>query len=836
MTPNVLSPMPKKQETKNEKPESDNDLRVAELKAKGSKLTAKEKTLVLLDSHAILHRAYHALPDFTSPKGEPTGALYGVVAMLLKIIEELKPDYIVACFDLPDPTHRHAVYEAYKAGRAKTDDALVAQITRSRDIFDAFGIPIYENPGFEADDMLGTIVEKTKKEKDLKIIIASGDMDTLQLVDDNRVMVYTLKKGIQDTVLYNEEAVVARFGFPPTLIPDYKGLRGDPSDNIPGIKGIGEKSGSELIINFGTIEAMYKTLKKNEESFREKGIKQRIIDLLKGGEEEAVFSKMLATIRRDAPIAWTLPTHSWHDALNTEKVLSLFGELGFRTLTERTRHLLTKNGKTLEHKDEARTHDTEREAKASLALWLLQSDTTNPTYDDVMTWGESQGGTTFEEVERLLSHAVRREGLTDVLENIEYPLMPILREMERVGVKIDVSYLKELGTTMHKELATLEKNIHAHAGVELNVNSPKQLGDVLYDTLGLKPKNQKKTATGQRSTKESELEKLVDEHPIIKEILRYRELSKLLGTYIDVIPELVKDDGRLHTTFLQAGSVTGRMASKDPGIQNIPIRTDEGRAIRRAFVAEKGYTLVSIDYSQIELRIAAILSGDEKMIEIFKSGEDVHRGVASRVFGVAEDEVTPEMRRRAKVINFGILYGMGVNALRTNLGEETKRDEAQEFLNAYFNTFTRLAEYLEETKEYARHHGYTLTLFGRKRHFPGINSSLPFMRAQAERMALNAPIQGTSADITRVAMVRIADYLKHEKKEHNVRMLIQVHDELVFEIKDECLTVEVPHLMKIMESVLEGKETHGVPITVEAKAGENWEVMEKMQKYAESRG
>ena len=350
-----------------------------------------------------------------------------------------------------------------------------------------------------------------------------------------------------------------------------------------------------------------------------------------------------------------------------------------------------------------------------------------------------------------------------------------------------------------------------------------------WSRLGLKPKNQKRTATGQRSTRESELEKLVDEHKIVKDILRYRELGKLLGTYIDTIPTLVKEDGRLHSTFLQAGSVTGRMASKDPGIQNIPIRTDEGRAIRRAFVAENGFTLVSIDYSQIELRIAAILSHDEKMIEIFQSGEDVHHGVASRVFGVPESEVTPEMRRRAKVINFGILYGMGVNALRTNLGEETKREEAQEFLNAYFNTFTRLAEYLEETKEYARTHGYTRTLFGRKRHFPGINSSLPFMRAQAERMALNAPIQGTSADITRIAMVRIHEYLRETGKENDVRMLIQVHDELVFEVRDATVAHEVPKLMEMMESILAEKETYGVPITVEAKVGENWEHMKNFK-------
>lgn len=797
------------------------------------KVNIKEKTLVLLDSHAILHRAYHALPDFTSPSGEPTGALYGVVAMILKIIEELKPDYIIACFDLPDPTHRHAVYEAYKAGRAKTDDALVAQIIRSRDIFAAFGIPLYELPGFEADDMLGTIVEKVRGEKGLRTIIASGDMDTLQLVDHDRVMVYTLKKGIQDTILYNEDAVRARFGFGPELIPDYKGLRGDPSDNIPGIKGIGEKGGSELIQNFGTVEAMYKKLKKGDEAFLEKGIKKRTIELLRAGEEEAIFSKMLATIRRDAPIDFIVPTASWHEALQPEKVLALFQELGFRTLTNRVKGLLGQNGKELGEMKDTSLPDALTQKRASLALWLLASDTTNPTYDDVMGWGRAHGGTTFSETEVLLKKAIEKEGLIHVLEAIELPLISVLEQMERFGVKIDVPYLRGLSKTMHTELDALEKTIYAHAGVEFNINSPKQLGDVLYDTLGLKPKNQKKTSTGQRSTRESELEKLIGEHPIITEILRYRELAKLVGTYVDTIPTMVKDDGRLHTTFLQAGSVTGRMASKDPGIQNIPIRTEEGRAIRRAFVSEKGCTLVSIDYSQIELRIAAFLSGDEKMMEIFKNGEDVHRGVASRVFHVPQNEVTADMRRRAKVINFGILYGMGVNALRANLGEDTRREEAQEFFNAYFNTFTRLAEYLEETKQSAREHGYTLTFHGRKRHFPGINSSLPFMRAQAERMAINAPVQGTSADITRIAMVRIAGDLQKREMTDAVRMLIQVHDELVFEIRDELVETEVPRLMDLMETVIPLSETKGVPIVVEAKIGKNWEEMEK---FVDTRG
>ena len=322
------------------------------------------------------------------------------------------------------------------------------------------------------------------------------------------------------------------------------------------------------------------------------------------------------------------------------------------------------------------------------------------------------------------------------------------------------------------------------------------------------------------------MEKLRAEHPIIEQILRYRELQKLLSTYIDALPEDVGDDGRIHSTLLQTGTTTGRMASKDPNLQNIPVRSEEGRAIRGAFVAEDGYELVAIDYSQIELRIAAMLSEDHALIDIFKRGEDVHTGVAIRVFGVDVNDVTPNMRRKAKVINFGILYGMGVNALRANLqegqDEEVPRAEAQEFLSAYFNTFTRLAEYLEETKDYAAKHGYTETMFGRRRKFAGITSSVPFIRAQAERMAINAPIQGTEGDILRIAQLNIHHWVKEQKLENDVRMLLQVHDELVFEIKKEKIDEAIPKLVEIMTGVFAGKETHGVPVEVEVKAGKNW--------------
>lgn len=793
-----------------------------------TKKTKKER-LVLLDAHAILHRAYHALPDFSSPSGEPTGALYGVVSMLLKIVEDFSPDHMVACFDLPDPTYRHTAFDGYKATRSKTDDDLVLQINRSRDIFAVFGIPIYEHSGFEADDMLGTIAYQTKANKDLEVIIASGDMDTLQCVEGTRVRVYTLKKGIKDTILYDEATVKERFGFPPKLVPDYKGLRGDTSDNIPGIVGIGEKTATELITKFGGLEKIYKTLHKGEAALLEAGIKPRIVNLLKEGEEEANFSKMLATIRIDAPITFTLPEKNWKSSIDVEAVTKLFTELGFRSFGARLESLLDVSIGVSEVQSE--DLDPQLLNEAAIMIWLLESERTNSSAADIIEYGKSYFNTgDLKQIHAALKTKIETiPTLNKVYNDIEKPLLPIVQHINATGITLDVDYLAKLSEEMHAELSQLTQKIYTLAGMEFNINSPKQLGDILFDGLGLKPKNQKKTAGGQRSTKESELEKLAEEHEIIPIILRYRELQKLVSTYTDTLPKLVKESGRIHTTFLQTGTTTGRMGSKDPNLQNIPVRTKESIAIRRAFVATPGFVMVGIDYSQIELRIAAILSKDEKMIEIFRSGEDVHTGVAVRVFGVKPNEVTSEMRRKAKVINFGILYGMGVNALRTNLGPETSREEAQAFLNAYFNTFTRLAEYLEETKTLARLQGYTETLFGRQRHFPGIRSSAPFIRAAAERMAINAPIQGTAADVMRLAMIAVFDYLKDNNLLNEVHILLQVHDELVFEIKKGAEKQVIPKLASLMEGVMSGVDTFGVPLKVDVAMGPNWADMKEAE-------
>ncbi len=786
-----------------------------------TKKASEKKRIVLLDTHAIIHRAYHALPEFTGPTGAPTGALYGLVAMLLKIVADLRPDYIAACYDLPKPTIRHEAFAEYKGTRKATDDSLALQLQESRKVFEAFSIPTYEREGFEADDLLGTIAHALSDDADTDIIIASGDMDTMQLVDDKKVRVYTLKKGIQDTVLYDEKAVKERFGFAPGLIPDYKGLCGDPSDNIKGVPGIGQKTATELITRFGTVEDIYETLEKGDGAFLKKGIKARVVGLLRQHEDDARFSKSLATIRLDAPIAFSLPAHAWRETIDLGKMLAMCDEYGFRTLKERIKTMfgpsLASRGAEEAPEPEEEIDDT-RFAEAQAMLWLISSEFTNPSLDDILAFAKER---TFDAAYVALEKQVAGLGrVQEVYEHIERPLIPVLRKAEARGVLIDTGVLQNLATSYRVELERIEKKIYEAAGHEFNVSSPKQLGEVLFDELKLVPDRQKRTAGGARSTRESELEKIRDAHPIVADILEYRELKKLLSTYIDNLPAMLDGANRLHTEFLQTGTTTGRIASQSPNLQNIPMHSERGRAIRHAFVAPEGFSLLALDYSQIELRLAAILSGDENLCEIFRNGRDVHTEVAAKVFGVEAGDVNAEMRRRAKVINFGILYGMGINALRQQLGTTTAETHA--FYENYFNTFKTLSEYLESTKGFARTHGYTETLFGRRRQFPEMKSSLPYVRAQAERMAINAPIQGTEADVIKLAMVRVDEMLEMEGASADAHLLLQVHDELVYEIRDARLAPLGAEISAIMESVLTPEQAAGVPILVSMKSGPNW--------------
>ncbi len=802
-----------------------------------------QKTLVLLDAHAIIHRAYHALPEFMSSKGEPTGALYGVSTMLMKIVEELKPDYIVACYDLPGKTFRHEAYDEYKAGRAKADEALISQLKNSRKIFEAFNIPMYDSPGFEADDILGTIVEQHKKDKNVKIIIASGDMDTMQLVDDDKVQVYTLKKGINDTILYNQEKVLERFGFLPNFLPDYKGLRGDPSDNIIGIKGVGEKTATSLIVKFGTVEEIYKNIKKGDAEFEKIGISPRMFELLKNNEEEALFSKTLATIRKDAPIDFKLPEKTFWESADLKKIEQMFNLFEFRSLYSRLKNFFNSGtgeessrvlgsavGKPLRPQPDqlessSPVPDATKLQEASIAIWLINSDLSYPGLEDILRFANTED---FEEAYKYVFDKLKEKGLEKVYEEIEKPIIGVVAGMSKRGILIDKKYFDSLSKEYHATLDELTQKIYKLAGTEFNINSPKQMGEVLFVKMGIKSK--KKSSGGALSTKVSVLEELEEENPIITEIMSYRELQKLVSTYVDVIPKMVQDDGRLHSNFIQNGTTTGRFASLDPNLQNLPIKSELGRRIRAGFVAASGHKLAAFDYSQVELRIAAMLSGDEKMTEIFREKKDIHAGVASFVFGVPIDKVDSEMRRKAKVINFGIIYGMGVTALRKNLGghaggRASTREEAQTFYDNYFNQFSGVRDYLEEVKVFATKNLFTETLFGRRRYFPNVNSRIPFLKSMALRTATNAPIQGTAADVIKLAIRYANEDLEQAGLLDKVHLALQIHDELVYEVEESVLAKADEIIKNAMEGVLLRsylKYKTDIPLSVNSGAGDNF--------------
>src|SRR3989344_2932080 len=677
-----------------------------------------KKTLVLLDMHAILHRAFHALPSFTSPKGEPTGALYGLTAILIKIIRELKPDYLAAAYDLPEPTFRHVVYEKYKAERPSTASDLAAQIGKSYEIARAFSIPYFELATFEADDIIGTIVEKFRKIKDLEIIVASGDMDTLQLVENKKIMVYTLRKGIQDTILYDEEKVKERYGFLPGNLIDFKGLKGDPSDNIIGVTGIGDKSATQLIQKFGSIEDIYKKIKKDRGLLLREGIRERIVKLLEEHEKDEVvrlfkefgFLSLLARLPEDGSesAARQLNFEENSDFLKSEKKIFWFfsEEAGKIYAASEAKKIFSfsPDSKVLKamfaggenyffdakkflHLLSPLGIDPQVKFDLKLASWLARPQLANPTIftaihnflpKEALNEGdESLAASLLSLLYEALKNELRDKKLESVYFDIEMPLIKVLFEMEKSGILTDREFLKKASAEFGERLSTLETEIWKLCGSEFNISSPKQLGEILFEKLKLEMKGLKKTVKGARSTRESELLKLKDRHPVIEKILNYRELSKLKSTYIDALPPLADVEGRVHTNYEQTGTVTGRLSSSEPNMQNIPMRSEIGRKIRRAFIAEKGFELVSFDYSQIELRIAAILSKDKKMTKAFKEGKDIHSITASEIFNVKESDVTDDMRRKAKVINFGILYGMGVGALSQGMG--VSRDEAERF-------------------------------------------------------------------------------------------------------------------------------------------------------------
>lgn len=757
------------------------------------------KTIILLDTHAIMHRAYHALPQFTNSLGVHTGALYGLSAMLLKLIQTFSPTLIIGAYDLPKPTFRHSSYDHYKAGRSKTDDALIAQLTRAKEVYSAFGIPFIGIEGYEADDILGTLSSFYAKDSNTHIIIASGDMDTLQLVQGEKVQVYTLKKGVTDTILYGEQEVRERFGFGPEYLADYKGLRGDPSDNIIGVPGVGEKTATTLIMLYGSLEHIYDALLENSEALKKNGITERIRELLLSHKDEAFFSRDLATIQKTVPLS--LEEKELVYSPHPEKIIQLFHELEFRSLITKIEALFS-----VVSSEKEKENDPEKEYKASVALWMLRSDITTPSYNDIISFSKKHS---LDEALTVIEQQIDTRGMGWLYRDVEVPLILISKKMKERGICVDSTYLETIKKQYVQKIKKIEEKVYTLIGKEINLNSPKQLSVLLFETLGLAPKGKRKVS-GSFSTNAETLESLKGEHEIIDLILEHRETQKILSTYIDPIIVYAASDGAIHADFFQHGTSTGRFSSANPNLQNLPAQGEASHDIRKAFIARPGYVFLSCDYSQIELRVLALLSKDRGMVDAFIKGEDIHTAVAMHTFGVSKEEVTSEMRRKAKIINFGIIYGMGVTALQKNLG--TSRGEAQFFHTQYFQTFPDIQQYFDSVIEEVKKNGYTETLFGRRRLIPTIHSPIPFMRAMAERMAMNAPIQGTAADIMKIAISEVQKKIDEFGYSEKVHILLQIHDELIFEIKEEDLKKVTPFIVETMEKILEPYyKTYAIP-------------------------
>ncbi len=776
-----------------------------------------KKKVVLLDAYALLHRSYHAMPNFTTHNGRPSGALFGFIKMILKIKDELKPDYVLACFDRKEKTFRKEVYENYKANRSKTEDSLISQINEAPKICEALNIPIYSIAGFEADDIIGTIVEKLKKNNfifdnsKIEIFIASGDMDTMQLIDkENNVKVYTLKKSLGETIIYKYEDIEKKYGFKAEQIVDFKGLKGDSSDNIIGIKGIGEKTATVLINAFESIENMYKIIHEDINNFdkicKEIKITERVKNLIIEGEEDAVFSKTLATIVKDVDLDFSLPKEKWLKNINIEKFLEICREFEFRSFYK---VFNTNNNKEEELKiggyedlidqnsnENKYENDTEIFLENKVLLNLIDSEITNAEKEIIL---EKANTKNLNEAKENFIKIIKEQDLLDLYNKVEYRIIGILSEMKKVGIFLNIKTLKKQEEILKERLNNLEKEIFKIAGEEFNIASPKQLGHILYEKLKIGEKI-KKTAGGILSTNVKELEKLKEKNIIVQKVLEYRKLFKLLNTYVETLPNYVDQNNIIHSTFIQTGTTTGRFSSESPNLQNLPAKGEDGLVIRKAFESRTGFIFLSIDYSQIDLRSAAILSGDKNLINIFNEDIDVHTGVASKIFKIKESEINTQMRNYAKTINFGILYGMGVLALKDSM--KVSRKEAQEFYDEYKKTFNIMMNYLENVKIKAKESGYTETLLKRRRYIYSLKSSIPFLRAQGERIAINAPVQGTTSDILKLAMIDVYDYIKENRLEEKVNIILQIHDELILEIKENLIDKIKYTIKDIFENVL----------------------------------
>jgi DNA polymerase-1 len=942
-----------------------------------------KRRLLLVDAYGLIYRAFHALPPLTNSRGQLTNAAYGFTSILLRTMADLDPERAIVAFDAPGTTYRHERFPAYKAQRPSMPDELRSQVPIVRDLVAALGLPLLEATGYEADDVIGTIA--TVAERDgWEVHIVSGDLDMLQLVTKKVHLMHTAKGGADAIVEYDPERVFARYGLTPEQMVDFKSLKGDSSDNIPGVPGVGEKTASKLIASFGSLEQLYARLDEVEPV--------RIRESLAANRDAAFAGQGLMTIDRDAPLA--LPaTGGEIGVYDRDAALALFRDLEFRALAQRLPPLAgedrvaanaavsaaaagaalrgsatpvakaapkaspasdlqlgfnfdavtagntaagrstqvessttdesdahakieqVKRGdlaaagiRVLRAADEARDAFRGLAAEGHLAIGGVGADRRGPEaelaiaivddagtilaaddgavvhalleslanskreiaglavkgligamvsirpdasphlIDDVAlaTWianvtmrnpglvevaSARLGADLPDRLEPLqeavlaalvtrasrgpLAEELREAGTLRLYREIELPLVEVLARMEIAGVAVDRSALSELSTAFTAEIARLERESERAVGHPVALGSPKQLGELLFVELNL-PKG-KKTKTGAWSTDASVLEEIQGEHPIVGIAMEWRTVSKLQSTYVEALPKLVESDGRVHTTFQQAVAATGRLSSTDPNLQNIPIRTALGRKIRNTFIAEKGNTLVAADYSQIELRILAHVTRDEHLIAAFAAGEDIHRATAARVLGKPAADVDADERAMAKMVNFGIAYGMGDFGLATRAG--ISRDAAKSFIAGYFERYPGIRRYIDTIKEEARTNGSVTTQLGRRRPIPELRAGNPALRAAGERAAINHPIQGTAADVIKIAMIRLAPRLAEAGLK--ARLVLQVHDELLLEVPNG----EIDRLVPILVDTMEGALALDVPLTVEVKSGPRWDEM-----------
>ena len=742
-------------------------------------MVQEPKKFLIIDGNAIVHRAYHALPPRKTKKGERVNAVYCFCLIFLRALKEIKPEYIVATFDLAGPTFRHKMYKEYKAKRVKAPQELYDQLKGVKKILTAFNIPIFEKQGFEADDLIGTIVKHSIRKQVLpkvENIILTGDMDALQLVG-NQTKVYTMRKGFKDTVLYGIEEVKDKYnGLLPEQLTDYRALRGDPSDNIPGVTGIGEKTAISLLTEFKSLENIYTEIEKD--SKKAEGIKKPVLEKLVKYKEQAFISQELARINENVEIDFKLQNARAED-YDKVKVINVFNDFEFYTLAAKFFNKAPQSNKQ---------------------TGLFSSvEPVAPKKDDP---------------EKEINDLAKQGILSPKLVKIEKALVKVVEEIEQNGIKVDIKVLNKLSDKLAKKIAIIEKQVYKLAKTEFNLNSPSQVAKVLFDKLNIPTVGIKRTPGGAISTGVSELKKIKKEHKIARLILEYRELFKLKSGFVDALPKSINPkDGRIHPIFHQLGTETGRMSCSSPNLQNIPNKGEMSQEIRQAFVAEQGFEFLSLDYSQIDLRVAAVLSGDKKMIQFFKQGKDIHCMTASAIFKIPEKEVTKEQRKIAKTQNFGILYGLGSYGFAERTGLPIA--EAKEFIKRYFENFEGLTKYIDKTIKETREKGFVETLFGRKRFLPEINSRDFRLKAQAERMARNFPVQGTSADIIKIAMAEI----KREKvTDKDCRLLLQIHDELLFEVRKNKVKSKAKRIKEIMETATDLE----VDLIVEAQIGLNW--------------